>query len=59
MRYISAPQRSHFTASSDDAGGAARKAEKIGVTTSLTGGLSTRSLYRPYFFEIRTTPATV
>lgn len=44
MRYISAPQRSHFIASSLDAGGAALKAETTGVTTNLMGGLSTPAL---------------
>lgn len=47
MRYISAPHRSHFVASSDEGCGADRRAENIGVTTSLTGGLSTPALYRP------------
>ena len=48
MRYISAPQRSHFIASSFDAAGGALSAETIGLTTSggngLGEGLSTPAL---------------
>jgi hypothetical protein len=35
MRYMSAPQRSHFIASSAGAVGAARSADTTGVTTNL------------------------